>query len=274
VERLTVRHNRSRPEVRRIGATRARSAIISGVGHNVEGAADDDRSGLDDLEPLSPRDASHPDAFRSNPSRAVRRRTPSPVTDGVVVLVALAAGAIGWIGGRATAPSSSAAAPHPTSQPEGSAVATTPTASSPIASTTSTIAAAAIKALGAALPIGYERLPVPSAARPGKPPADDFCTGSRTCSEEVFVLPAAARPATLVAWYDLQLGPTEIPWRAWQPCFPGNPAEPDPNSFDSERSWVQPGGRVLRLYLFAANADQPGPYVRITRGVEPICGDG
>jgi len=256
------------------GGTRARPAIIWVVGHNVEGAADGDRRGLDDLEPLSPLDASQPDALRPDPSHAVRRRTPSPVTAGVVTLVALAAAAIGWIDGRATAPSSSAAARHPTSQPEGSAVATTPTAPLPIASTTSTIAAADITALGAALPIGYEGLPVPSAARPGKPLAGDFCTGSRTCSEEVFVLRAAARPATLVAWYDLQLGPTEIPWRAWQPCLPGNPAEPDPNSFDSERSWVQPGGRVLRLYLFAANADQPGPYVRITRGVEPICGDG
>jgi hypothetical protein len=42
----------------------------------------------------------------------------------------------------------------------------------------------------------------------------------------------------------------------------------------AERSWTRPGHRVLRLYLFDADGDRAGPYVRITRGIEDICADG
>jgi hypothetical protein len=138
--------------------------------------------------------------------------------------------------------------------------------------TTTTVAQAEIDALGHAMAIGYESLPVPATARRGKPLARDFCTGSGTCSEEVFVLPTTAHPSVLVAWYDRQLGPTEIPWRDWQPCVPGLVISGG-GAF-SERSWVRPNKQVLRLYVFAADRDQPGPYVRITRGTEDICGDG
>jgi hypothetical protein len=138
--------------------------------------------------------------------------------------------------------------------------------------TTTVVTADEIAAIGSPTARGYEALPVPSSARVGQPQAHDFCTGSVGCSEQVFVLAATVNPQVLLAWYDQHMGRTSRGWRDWQACFPGMTNDGSP-SF-AERNWNKPGGLVLRLYLFASDADQPGPYVRITRGVERLCGDG
>ena len=218
-----------------------------------------------------PLEASDDAGSHAERSRTARWRKPTPVSMAMVAIVALAAGALGWVGGRATAPSTGAGRAQPRLA-DTTPVPTMPPTSEPVPSTTTTIPVTEINALGKPLPIGYEGLPVPASARSGKPLAHDFCTGSTACTEEVFVLPGTARPEALLAWYDQQMGPTEIPWRNWQPCIATNVADGSP-SF-AERSWVQPGSRVLRLYLFGADVDNPGPYVRITRGIEDKCSDG
>jgi hypothetical protein len=147
-----------------------------------------------------------------------------------------------------------------------------PTSASPTTigpTTTIDPIASEMTALGATQPIGYEGLPVPGAAYAGKPMPNDFCTGSGACAEQVFVLPSSVSEMALQRWYRDRLG-VGRQWRNWPlcPAYEGAPVE------TTEWSWMRPGNQVLRLYVFAADADQPGPYVRITRGVEEICGDG